>query len=148
MSSAYPLIVACRPDAAPGYGAPFRITSLARPVPDSDQVLVRIMASGVNPLDIKIHAGEAAHARHPLPAILGIDLAGVEAVGHGVHRFRRQNPRLSNRCVQYRSIIDSCPSKTTSPCTLEASALILFMIRSGERLSTHLSRPSAISAIL
>lgn len=57
MSSAYPLIVACHPDAAPGYGAQFRITSLARPVPDSDQVLVRIMASGVNPLDIKIHAG-------------------------------------------------------------------------------------------
>lgn len=70
--------------------APFRITSVARPQAGPGQVLVRIVASGVNPLDIKIHAGAAAHARHPLPAILGIDLAGVvEAVGPGVTRFRR-----------------------------------------------------------
>ena len=54
--------------------------------PSAGQVLVRInKASGVNPLDTKIHAGEAAHARHPLPAVLGIDVAGVvEAVGPGV----------------------------------------------------------------
>jgi NADPH:quinone reductase-like Zn-dependent oxidoreductase len=53
-------------------------------------VLVRISASGVNPLDTKIHAGKAAHARHPVPAILGIDLAGtVEAVGDGVAAFYR-----------------------------------------------------------
>jgi len=53
-------------------------------------VLVRIKASGVNPLDTKIHAGEAGHARQPLPAILGIDLAGiVEAVGPDVVGFRR-----------------------------------------------------------
>jgi NADPH:quinone reductase len=53
------------------------------------EVLVRIAASGVNPLDTKIRAGAAAHARHPLPAILGIDLAGtVEAVGPNVAAFR------------------------------------------------------------
>jgi len=53
-------------------------------------VLVRIQASGVNPLDTKIRAGNAAHARHPLPAILGIDMAGiVEAVGPDVTGFRR-----------------------------------------------------------
>jgi NADPH:quinone reductase-like Zn-dependent oxidoreductase len=50
---------------------------------------VRIKASAVNPLDLKIRRGEAAHARHPLPAILGIDLAGVvESVGEGVTQFR------------------------------------------------------------
>ncbi len=50
---------------------------------------MRIRASGVNPLDTKIRAGKAAHARHPLPAVLGIDLAGtVEAVGEGVTAFR------------------------------------------------------------
>src|SRR6202000_663267 len=37
----------------------------------------------------KIRAGAAAHARHPFPAILGIDLAGtVEAIGPGVTTFR------------------------------------------------------------
>lgn len=72
------------------YGAPFRITTVARPVPLPGQILVRIAASAVNPLDLKIHAGEAAHARHPLPAVLGIDMAGtVEATGPGVTSFRR-----------------------------------------------------------
>src|SRR5580658_6543742 len=53
------------------------------------EVLVRVAASGVNPLDTKIRAGAAAHARHPLPAILGLDLAGVvEQVGEGVTTFR------------------------------------------------------------
>jgi NADPH:quinone reductase len=71
------------------YGAPFRLTDVARPVPRSGQVLVRIMASGVNPLDLKIRSGNAEHARHPLPAILGIDLAGVvDAVGPDVSAFR------------------------------------------------------------
>ncbi len=72
------------------FGAPFRITSVARPAPLPGQALVRIAASAVNPLDLKIHSGEAAHARHPLPAILGIDMAGtVEAVGPGVTTVRR-----------------------------------------------------------
>jgi NADPH:quinone reductase-like Zn-dependent oxidoreductase len=67
----------------------FRLTSIARPKPAAREVLVRIKASGVNPLDTKIRAGAAAHARHPFPAILGIDLAGtVEAVGPDVTTFR------------------------------------------------------------
>ncbi len=71
------------------HGAPFRLAAIARPVPQAGQVLVRIMASGINPLDLKIRAGAAEHARHPLPAILGIDLAGVvAAVGPGVSDFR------------------------------------------------------------
>jgi NADPH:quinone reductase-like Zn-dependent oxidoreductase len=51
-------------------------------------VLVRIVASGVNPLDTKIRAGKAAHAQIQLPAILGLDAAGVvEAVGPEVSTF-------------------------------------------------------------
>ncbi len=72
------------------YGTPFRVAAVARPTPAPGQVLVRIVASGVNPLDTKIHTGAAEHARHPLPAILGIDMAGaIEALGAGVTRFRR-----------------------------------------------------------
>lgn len=72
------------------HGGPFRLTEVARPVAGPGQVLVRIQASGVNPLDTKIRAGQAAHARQPLPAILGIDLAGtVEEIGPGVTGFRR-----------------------------------------------------------
>ena len=71
------------------HGAAFRVAPVPQPDPQPGQVLVRIEASAVNPLDIKIRAGQAAHARQPLPAILGIDLAGVvEAVGSGVTSFR------------------------------------------------------------
>src|SRR5215813_12873525 len=57
--------------------APFRLAALAKPVPRPGEVLVRIKASAINPLDLKIHVGQAPHARQPLPAVLGIDLAGV-----------------------------------------------------------------------
>lgn len=71
------------------HGKTFRRAAVARPLPGPGQVLVRVMASGVNPLDLKIREGKAEHARHPLPAILGIDLAGVvESVGPGVGTFR------------------------------------------------------------
>src|SRR5471030_3001378 len=64
---------------------PLRLASIQRPVPGVGQVLVRIKASGVNALDGKIRAGQAVHARQPLPAVLGMDLAGtVEVVGAGV----------------------------------------------------------------
>lgn len=69
--------------------APFRLAQIARPTPQPGQALVKIKASGVNPLDTKIRAGVAAHARQPLPAILGMDLAGtVAAVGPGVTSLR------------------------------------------------------------
>ena len=69
--------------------SPFRIAQVTRPTAQAGQVLVRITASGVNPLDTKIRAGSAPHAQQPLPAILGIDLAGgVEATGPGVTEFR------------------------------------------------------------
>jgi NADPH2:quinone reductase len=69
--------------------APFRLADISRPVPGAGQALVRIHASGINPLDTKIRAGAAPHARHRLPAVLGLDLAGtVEAVGPDVAAFR------------------------------------------------------------
>jgi NADPH2:quinone reductase len=67
---------------------PFKLKEVERPVAGHGQVLVRIQASGINPLDNKISKGAAAHAKQPLPAILGIDFAGaVEAVGDGVTNF-------------------------------------------------------------
>ncbi|WP_353645081.1 zinc-dependent alcohol dehydrogenase family protein [Mesorhizobium sp. WSM2239] len=64
-------------------------TSMVCPAPAAGEVLVRVKASSVNPLDLKIKSGQAPHARHPLPAILGMDVAGiVEAVGPGVTAFK------------------------------------------------------------
>jgi NADPH2:quinone reductase len=67
----------------------FQLANLPLPTPGAGEVLVRIHASAINPLDTKIRAGAAAHARHPLPAVLGIDMAGVVvAVGANVGAFR------------------------------------------------------------
>lgn len=69
---------------------PFRRATVTRPEPAAGQVLVRITASGVNPLDLKIRHGQAPHAKHRLPAVLGLDLAGiVESVGAAVTAFKR-----------------------------------------------------------
>lgn len=68
---------------------PFREIQMAKPIPRETEVLVRICASAINPLDTKIRAGQAAHAKQPLPATLGLDMAGVvEAVGSSVLNFR------------------------------------------------------------
>ncbi|MFC1431670.1 zinc-dependent alcohol dehydrogenase family protein [Streptacidiphilus sp. N1-3] len=70
------------------FGTPLEPAEIPTPEAGPGQVLVRIRASGVNPLDTKIRAGKAAHAERRLPAVLGLDLAGtVAAVGAGVERF-------------------------------------------------------------
>jgi NADPH:quinone reductase len=67
----------------------FKSVEVRQPKPGIGEALVRVGASGVNPLDTKIRAGMAAHAKHPLPAVLGLDMAGViEEVGEGVSKFR------------------------------------------------------------
>ncbi len=66
-------------------------TSSELPIPQlqAGQVLVRIHACGVNPIDYKIRLGHAPYAMPELPAIIGTDMAGeVVAVGEGVTRFQ------------------------------------------------------------
>jgi NADPH2:quinone reductase len=59
------------------------------PAPAEDEVLVRIAASGISVLDTKIRAGKAAHAKQPLPAVLGLEMAGtVVQLGHNVTSFQ------------------------------------------------------------
>lgn len=68
----------------------FRLGEIPRPIPLEHQVLVRIKASGVNPIDIKVRTGKAPHANLQYPAVLGTDLAGVvEAVGTKVASFKK-----------------------------------------------------------
>ena len=64
-----------------------RLEEVADPVPGEGQVLVRVHAAGVNPVDCYIRSGLYAQHAH-LPYTPGIDGAGeIEAVGAGVrHR--------------------------------------------------------------
>jgi len=126
-------------------GAPFRLTEIAKPAPGAGAVLVRIKASGVNPLDLKIQAGQAAHARQPLPAVLGIDLAGiVEAVGPGVTTFRRGDEvfgmtggvgGLQGSLAEYAAVdADLLAAKPINLSMREAAALPLIFITAWEGL--------------
>ncbi|QGW83166.1 NADP-dependent oxidoreductase [Variovorax paradoxus] len=72
------------------YGSPAEVAEIARPVAGQGQVLVRVRAAGVNGIDWKVRDGLVQQAFPlQLPAVLGIELAGVvEAVGPGASRFR------------------------------------------------------------
>ena len=71
------------------YNMPLKVVTTDKPAPAKGEVLVRVKASSVNPLDLKIKAGQAGHAQQPLYKIPGIDVAGiVEAVGEGVSKFK------------------------------------------------------------
>ena len=71
------------------FGGPLALREVPVPVPGPGEILVRVHASGVNPLDLKIRAGQAGHARVEPPAVLGIDMAGTVArVGEGVTGFQ------------------------------------------------------------
>ena len=59
--------------------APFRLAEIPLPVPAASEVLVRIHASAVNPLDTKIRAGAGEHAQRPLPNMRSIRCRGFSA---------------------------------------------------------------------
>ena len=70
-------------------GAPLEIQTIAVAQVQPRQVLIKVVASSVNPLDTKISLGQGAHAQQPLPAILGIDVAGIIVdVGAEVQTFK------------------------------------------------------------
>jgi len=71
------------------YESDFVTTEIAKPSPKKGEVLVKIHASGVNPIDNKIRLGLSPYASPVLPAILGTDLAGViEEIGEGITEFK------------------------------------------------------------
>jgi NADPH:quinone reductase-like Zn-dependent oxidoreductase len=71
-----------------GYGGPelLKYEDAPRPEPASDEVLVKVHAAGVNPVDWKIRAGHLRSFRdYPMPFILGWDFSGtIEELGPGV----------------------------------------------------------------
>lgn len=73
---------------SPGPPDVLRAGDLPIPQPKAFEVLVRVGAAAVNPIDTYIRSGMVA-MNQPRPTIPGCDLAGVvEAVGPGVGRFK------------------------------------------------------------
>jgi len=72
------------------YQAPMEMMELPRPEPGPGDLLVRVRAAGVNPLDYKIRDGVVkVLLPFAFPLVLGTDLSGdVEAIGRGVTKFK------------------------------------------------------------
>lgn len=79
-----------------GPGASLRVENRPIFVPGPTEALVRIAAGGVNPLDLKIAAGQAAHARQA-------DLSFHKTKSSGKIDLPRVSPRalMSCRCVRH-----------------------------------------------
>jgi NADPH2:quinone reductase len=72
----------------PGPAESIRYGDLPDPKPGKRQVLVRVGAVAVNPVDTYIRGG-AIDMGQPMPFVVGCDLAGtVEALGPGAEQFR------------------------------------------------------------
>ncbi len=74
------------------FGGPevLQLVEMERPSPISTEVLVRVIAAGVNPVDCKTRRGDGvARWLGPPPFVVGWDVCGtVEAMGYGVTRFQ------------------------------------------------------------
>jgi NADPH:quinone reductase-like Zn-dependent oxidoreductase len=77
------------------YGGPevLKYEDVPRPEPKGDQLLVRVIAAGVNPVDGMIRSGIFASEKRAFPIILGGDVAGiVEKVGSKITKFKAGDP--------------------------------------------------------
>jgi NADPH:quinone reductase-like Zn-dependent oxidoreductase len=73
------------------WGGPdkLKLIEIERPNPLPTEVLVRVKAAGINPVDVFTREGKAYMRALQLPHIPGWDVSGVvEAVGYGVTRFK------------------------------------------------------------
>ena len=74
------------------FGGPevFEKVSIPRPEPKAGEVLIRVKATSVNPVDYKIRSGVLGVLGPKFPAVLHGDVAGVvEAVGSAVTAFKK-----------------------------------------------------------
>jgi NADPH:quinone reductase-like Zn-dependent oxidoreductase len=78
------------------YGDPavLKYEDVPRPKPKDDQLLIRVIAAGVNPVDGLIRSGMfAKEGNRVFPIILGGDVAGVvEKVGSKITKFKAGDP--------------------------------------------------------
>ena len=66
------------------------ISEVQKPVANDDQVLIKVKATGINPVDTKVRAGTSGISKQiSLPAIIGWDVSGmIETVGKNVSGFK------------------------------------------------------------
>ena len=73
------------------YGGPdvMKLENVTRPEPADDEVLIRVVAASINPVDVAIRKGYLAKLVGNFPIILGMDAAGIiEKVGNKVTKYK------------------------------------------------------------
>jgi len=117
------------------YGPPdvFRIEEIARPSVKSHEVLIKVHAASVNPVDWKQRQGWhrwflIAH----FPVVLGYDVSGIiEECGAGVKKFRkgdevytRLTRRFGGAFAEYAAASESTVAKKPASVTWEQAAAV------------------------
>jgi NADPH:quinone reductase-like Zn-dependent oxidoreductase len=118
------------------YGSPdvLELQDVPKPIPTDDQVLVRVKAVSVNPLDwhflrgIPYFVRLSSGLRTPKRNIPGVDVAGrVEAVGRNVTRFRPGDDvfgEKSRGCAEYVAAQADLMAPKPASLTFEQAAAI------------------------
>jgi len=116
-----------------GYGSADRLTlrEIDKPTPGTKQVLLRVRATSVNPIDWKLRKGMLRFV-WPLkfPFILGFDVAGVvEEVGSGVTRWRSGDEvyasiRTGGCYAEYAAASESALARKPEKLSFEEAAAV------------------------
>jgi len=137
------------------YGGPEKLIYRESPVPacGDGEVLVKVKATSVNPIDYKLRSG-AAKSFRPLefPAILGRDLSGeVMKVGRGVTGFEKgmrvmalANATYAEYTVAKADILALIPDALT----FEQAAALPLVLTTGAQLIELAVKPAAGQAVL
>ena len=126
------------------YGGPevLKLESVADPKPGPGEVLIRVVATSVNPIDFKRRDGSArSFAPIKFPGILGADVAGIiESVGPDVTGFSKgdrvfamANHTYAELCVVKAATLAKVPDELD----LVESAALPLVLTTGNELITR-----------
>ncbi len=106
-----------------------QVAEVAKPQISAEQVLIRIHAAGLNPVDTKIRSGNHISCKNmQLPAILGKDMSGVvEAVGANVQDFMVGDEVfgcISQTYAEYAAANPAALAKKPANVSFEAAAAV------------------------
>ncbi len=125
------------------------IVDVQTPVINDDQVLIKVVAAGINPVDTKVRAGTSGMSKHiQLPVILGWDVSGVIfKVGKNVSNFKEGDavfgcigfPGLGSAYAEFTVADPKILAKKSSNISFEeAAAVSLAGLTAYQAINEHL----------
>lgn len=131
------------------YGGPevLQYEDVPRPKMKKGDVLIRVHAAGVNPLDLQMRSGSLnGAAPHKLPLIIGWDVSGVvEKLAPGISQFKRgdevfamSDPTRDGAYAEYVAVpVTALALKPKSLYHIRAAAVPLSALTAWESLFDH-----------